>query len=70
MGPVRLQASERLLCSDSNLSAALAVLSKYMTELRDYPREEAGWFLAPASLAMAASTFLTTYFHRRRLRHA
>ena len=31
-----------------------------MTELRDYPREVAGWVLAPASLAMAASTFLTT----------
>lgn len=53
-----------------NFSAVLAVLSKYMTELRDYPREDAGWVLAVASPTMAASTFLTTYFHRRRLRHA
>ena len=52
-----------------NFSAVLAVLSKYMTELRDYPREDAGWILAPASLTMATSTFLTTYFHRRTLRH-
>jgi MFS family permease len=52
-----------------NFSAVLAVLSKYMTELRDYPREAAGWVLAPTALTMAASTFLTTYFHRRRLRH-
>jgi MFS family permease len=52
-----------------NISAVLAVLSKYMTELRDYPREVAGWVLAPASLMMAASTLLTTYFHRRRMRH-
>jgi MFS family permease len=52
-----------------NFSAVLAILSKYMTELRDYPRVDAGWVLAPASLTMAASTFLATYFHRRRLRH-
>jgi MFS family permease len=52
-----------------NFSAVVAVLSKYMTELRDYPREDAGWILAPAALTMATSTFLTTYFHRRRLRH-
>ncbi|MDG3005422.1 MFS transporter [Paludisphaera mucosa] len=52
-----------------NISAVLAVLSKYMTELRDYPREVAGWVLAPASLMMAASTLLTTYFHRRNMRH-
>jgi DHA2 family multidrug resistance protein len=52
-----------------NFSAVVAILSEYMTELRDYPREDAGWVLAPASLTMATSTFLTTYFHRRRLRH-
>jgi MFS family permease len=51
-----------------NFSAVLAILSKYMTGLRDYPRETAGWVLAPAALTMASSTFLTTYFHRRRLR--
>jgi MFS family permease len=52
-----------------NFSAVLAILSKYMTDLRDYPREDAGKILAPAALTMAASTFLTTYFHRRQLRH-
>src|SRR5262249_13533646 len=36
---------------------------------RDYPREVAGWVLAPASLTMAISTFLTTWFHRPALRH-
>ncbi len=51
-----------------NLAAVEAILSSYMTELRDYPRVDAGWVLAPASLAMATSTFLTTWFHRRRLR--
>jgi hypothetical protein len=52
-----------------NFSAVVAILSDYMIELRDYPREVAGWVLASASLTMAASTFLTTYFHRRSLRH-
>jgi hypothetical protein len=47
----------------------VAILSKYMVDLRDYPRVDAGWILAPASLTMATSTFLTTYFHRRSLRH-
>jgi predicted MFS family arabinose efflux permease len=52
-----------------NFSAVVAILSKYMVDLRDYPRVDAGWILAPASLTMATSTFLTTYFHRRSLRH-
>jgi MFS family permease len=52
-----------------NFSAVLAILSKYMTELRDYPRADAGWVLTPASLTMATTTLLTTYFHRRSLRH-
>ena len=51
-----------------NFSAVVAILSDYMIELRDYPREVAGWVLAAAALPMAASTFLTTYFHRRSLR--
>jgi DHA2 family multidrug resistance protein len=52
-----------------NFSAVVAIVSKYMTELRDYPREDAGWILAPASLTMATSTLLTTCFRRRSLRH-
>ena len=51
-----------------NFAAVVAVLGKYLTDLRDYPREVAGWVLAPAALTMAASTTLTTIFHRRRLR--
>ena len=44
-------------------------MANYCVELRDYPRETAGWILAPATLTMAVSTFLTTWFHRRELRH-
>jgi MFS family permease len=51
------------------LLAGLSVIANYCTGLRDYPREVAGWVLAPASLTMAISTFLTTWFHRRALRH-
>jgi MFS family permease len=51
------------------LLAVLTVMARYLTELRDYPRAVAGWVLAPATLTMATSTFLTIYFHRRTLRH-
>ncbi|HWH12361.1 MAG TPA: MFS transporter, partial [Solirubrobacteraceae bacterium] len=51
-----------------NFSAVLAVLGKYLVELRDYPREVAGWVIAPAGAAMAATTLLTTCFQRRALR--
>src|SRR5262249_52418044 len=51
------------------LLAVLTLLAKYCIALRDYPREVAGWVLAPATLTMAISTFLTTCFHRRALRH-
>ncbi len=51
------------------LLAVLSLVAEYLTELRDYPRQVAGWILAPATLTMAISTFLTTYFHNRSLRH-
>jgi MFS family permease len=51
------------------LLAVLTLMASYCTELRDYPRITTGWILAPASLAMAASTFLTTWFDRQALRH-
>jgi MFS family permease len=51
------------------LLAVLTLMAKYCTALRDYPREVAGWVLAPATLTMALSTFLTTWFHGRALRH-
>jgi hypothetical protein len=49
--------------------AVLTLMAKYFIELRDYSREVAGWILAPATVTMAASTFLTIRFHRRQLRH-
>jgi hypothetical protein len=51
------------------LLAVLTLMAEYLVELRDYPRAVAGWILAPATVTMAVSTFLTTYFHRRSLRH-
>jgi MFS family permease len=51
------------------LLAVLTLMARYCTGLRDYPRAVAGWVLAPATLTMALSTALTTYFHRRALRH-
>jgi MFS family permease len=51
------------------LLAVLTLMANYCTGLRDYPREVAGWVLAPATPAMALSTVLTTCFHRRALRH-
>jgi MFS family permease len=51
------------------LLAVLTLMAKYCVDLRDYPRETAGWILAPATLTMAIATFLTTWFHYRALRH-
>ena len=51
------------------LLAVLTLMANYCLELRDYPRPVAGWVLAPATLTMTVSTFLTTWFHRRSLRH-
>ena len=47
----------------------LTIVGMYATELRDYPRTTAGWLMVPATLTMASTTFLTTWFHRRSLRH-
>jgi hypothetical protein len=51
-----------------NLLAVLTVIAVYMVSLRDYPRATSGEVLASASLPMAATTLLTTAFHRRALR--
>jgi MFS family permease len=51
------------------LVAVLTVVGTYATELRGYPRITAGWLLVPATMTMASTTFLTTWFHRRSLRH-
>jgi MFS family permease len=51
-----------------NLLAVLTVVAVYMVSLRDYPRDVAGEVLASATIPMAATTLLTTVFHRRALR--
>jgi MFS family permease len=51
-----------------NLLAVLTVIAVYMLSLRDYPRATAGEVLASTSAPMAATTLLTTIFHRRALR--
>jgi MFS family permease len=53
-----------------HMVAVLTIIGMYCTELRGYPRITAGWLMVPASVAMAASTFLTSWwFYRRSLRH-
>jgi MFS family permease len=52
-----------------NLVAVLTIVGLYATELRGYPRTTAGWLMVPVTLTMASATFLTSWFHRRSLRH-
>jgi MFS family permease len=52
-----------------NLVAVLTIVGLYATELRVYPRITAGWLMVPTTLTMASTTLLTTWFHRRSLRH-
>jgi MFS transporter, DHA2 family, multidrug resistance protein len=52
-----------------HMVAVLTIIGLYCTELREYPRITAGWLMVPTSVTMAATTFLTTRFHRRSLRH-
>jgi hypothetical protein len=52
-----------------HMVAVLTIIGMYCTELRGYPRITAGWLMVPTSVTMAATTFLTTRFHRRSLRH-
>jgi MFS transporter, DHA2 family, multidrug resistance protein len=53
----------------THLVGVLTVVGLYATELRGYDRTMAGWLMAPTALTMASSTLLTTWFHRRSLRH-
>src|SRR6516164_623040 len=53
----------------TQLVGVLTIVGNYATQLRDYPRITAGWLMVPATLTMASSTFLTTWLHRRGLRH-
>jgi MFS family permease len=50
--------------------AVLSIVGLYCTELRGYPRITAGWLMVPTSATMATTTFLTTRFQSRSLRHA
>jgi MFS family permease len=51
------------------MAAVLTIVGEYCTALRGYPRVVAGWLIVPTSLAMATTTFLTTWFQNRSLRH-
>jgi len=53
----------------TQLVGVLTIVGMYATELRDYPRITAGWLMVPTTLTMATTTFLTTWLHRRGLRH-
>jgi len=53
----------------TQLVGVLTIIGLYSTELRDYPRITAGWLMIPTTLTMGATTFLTTRFQRRSLRH-
>jgi hypothetical protein len=53
----------------THLVGVLTIVGLYATELRGYPRITAGWLMVPTTLTMASTTFLTSWFHRRRLRH-
>jgi hypothetical protein len=53
----------------TQLVGVLTIVGQYATELRDYPRITAGWLMVPGTLTMASTTFLTTWLHRRGLRH-
>ncbi len=53
----------------THLVGVLTIVGLYATELRGYSRITAGWLMVPTTLTMASTTFLTTWFHRRSLRH-
>ena len=55
----------------TQMVGVLTIVGLYATELRAvYPRTTAGWLIAPdRGSTMAATTFLTVWFHTRRLRH-
>lgn len=53
----------------TQMVGVLTIVGLYATELRDYPRITAGWLMVPGTLTMASTTFLTTWRHRRGLRH-
>jgi hypothetical protein len=53
----------------TQLVGVLTIVGLYAAELRGYDRTTAGWLMVPTTLAMASTTVLTTWFHRRSLRH-
>jgi MFS family permease len=53
----------------THLVGVLTIVGMYATELRGYPRITTAWLMVPTTLSMASTTFLTTWFHRRSLRH-
>jgi MFS family permease len=53
----------------TQMVGVLTIIGTYGTQLRNCPRITAGWLVIPTTLTMAATTLLTTWFHRRGLRH-
>ncbi len=53
----------------THLVGVLTIVGLYATELRGYDRTTAGWLMVPTTLAMTSTTVLTTWLHRRGLRH-
>jgi MFS family permease len=53
----------------TQLVGVLTIVGLYAIELRGYDRTTAGWLMVPTALAMASTTALTTWRHRRSLRH-
>ncbi len=52
-----------------HLAACLGLLSKYLVNLRGYPRETAGWVFVPVTFAMALSFWFCVQIKDREWRH-
>jgi len=72
----RIIRSKTYLCAMSgrmllllHLAAVLGLLSKYMVNLRGYPRETAGWVYVPVTCALALSFWMCAQIRHRDWRH-
>ena len=72
----RIIRSKTYLCAMSgrmllllHLAAVMGILSKYMVNLRGYPRETAGWVYVPVTCALALSFWICVQIKHRDWRH-
>ena len=72
----RIIRSKTYLCAMSgrmllllHLAAIMGLLSKYMVNLRGYPRETAGWVYVPVTCALALSFWMCAQIRHRDWRH-